>query len=218
MKNLYDERNRLEQEDGEPLHTLRVTPEPETAVNCNSAGVLVVAGESGVTQEIEDRLVEPLGEMGFFVVAIDLVKDRSKFDPALAISDISSGLLYLKEMAGGKLGVIGLDAAAGLAMEAATQLPQIDCVIASGGPGPRKGARLDRVRCSTLFLRGTKTSPLTDEVADAIRTRMEPAKQTLMVQDYDASDGFLAKPGADEHEAATDAYAHLTSFLSQNLI
>ena len=217
---LYEERKRLEQEDGEPLHTLRVTPDSEVAVQCNSAGVLVVAGEGGLTKDLEERIVKPLAEFGYFVVAIDLVRDRpATIDPSLAINDIAAAMLYLKELAGGKLGVIGFDAAAGVVMEAATQLPQIDCVVVAGGSGPRKGTRLNRVRCSILVHRGTKSSPLTDAIRKELLERIQPAMQTLMVQDYDASGGFFAHPVDDEErDYATEAFDHTTSFLSQNLI
>ena len=94
---LYEERKRLEQEDGEPLHTLRLMPDGEVATRCHGAGVLVVAGEWGVTKSVEDTLVRPLAEMGYFVVAIDLVRGekpasdeeaaarRAAVDPEVAI-------------------------------------------------------------------------------------------------------------------------------------
>lgn len=216
--NLYEERKRLEQEDGEPLHTLRITPDSEVAVQCNSAGVLVVAGEGGLTKDLEDRIVKPLAELGYFVVAIDLVRDRAAIELEMAINDIAAALLYLKELAGGKLGVIGFDAAAGIVMEAATRLPQIDCVVAAGGAGPRKGTKLNRTRCSMLFHRGTKSSPLTDEISRELLERIQPAMQTLMVQDYDASEGFFSHPGQDEQDYATEAFDQTSSFLAQNLI
>lgn len=184
-------------------------PDGAVAVPCHGAGVVVV----GSTPLVEERIVRPLAQLGYFVVAIDLTND-----PSLAINDIASALLYLKELASGRLGVIGIGEAAGIAIEAATVLPQIDCVVAAGGGGPRKGTKLSRVRCSMLFLRGTRTSPLTDEVSRELRARIQPAMQTLMVRDYDASDGFFANPAEDELDHATDAFDRVTSFLAQTLI
>jgi len=226
---LYEERKRLEQEDGEPLHTLRVTPDSEIAVQCNNAGVLVVAGEWGLTPENEARFVTPLAELGYFVVAIDLVggdKATSEgqaaertLDPERGVADIASALLYLKELAGGNIGVVGFDGATAIVIEAATRLPQIDCVVAGGGPGPRKGVQLARTRSSMMFHRGTQTRRLTDDVRAELKERIKPAVQTLMVHDYDAPDRFFARPlDEEERDHATTAFDRTSDFLAQNLI
>lgn len=210
--NLYEERKRLEQEDGEPLHTLRVMPDTEVAIACNGAGVLLVV--PGLTADHEARIVKPLAEIGFFVVAIELTHD----DAERGIDDIASALLYLKELASGRLGVIGLDAAAGIAIEAGTRLPQIDCVVAAGGPGPRKGTKLSRARGSMLIHRGTRTSAMSDDTSRALSERIRPAMQTLTVRDYDASDTFFFAPAFDEHDLAAEAFDRTNSFLAQSLI
>lgn len=228
---LYEERKRLEQEDGEPLHTLRVMPDGEVAVRCRGAGVLVVAGEWGVTQDVEDKLVRPLAEMGYFVVAIDLIRGgkaadgaeatvrRGAIDPEIAINDLASALLYLKELAGGRLGVFALDAASGIAIEAATRLPQIDCVVTSGGAGPRKGVKLARTRSSIMVLRGETTSPMSGEVCLEMSKRIEPAMQRFLIQNFRCGDGFLTRPaGDDERDCAAEAFDHASSFLAQTLI
>lgn len=228
---LYEERKRLEQEDGEPLHTLRVMPDGEVATRCRGAGVLVVAGEWGVTKGVEDTIVRPLAEMGYFVVAIDLIRggkaatdveaaaSRAAIDPEIAINDIASALLYLKELAGGRLGVFALDAAAGIAIEAATRLPQIDCVVTTGGAGPRRGVKLARTRSSIMVLRGRATSPMTDEVCLEMSKRIEPAMQRFLIHDFDCADGFFTRPATDaERDCASEAFDHASSFLAQNLI
>jgi dienelactone hydrolase len=228
---LYEERKRLEQEDGEPLHTLRVMPDGEVAVRCHGAGVLVVAGEWGVTQDVEDKIVRPLAEMGYFVVAIDLIRGgktadaaeaaarREAIDPEIAINDIASALLYLKELAGGSLGVFGLDAASGIAIEAATRLPQIDCVVTTGGAGPRKGVRLARTRSSIMVLRGEATSPMSGEVCVEMSKRIEPAMQRFLIHNFRCADGFFTRPADDdERDCAAEAFDHASSFLAQNLI
>ena len=71
---LVVERKRLEQEDGEPLQTVRITPDFDAADQCRGCGVLVVAGEWGLTADNEARFLKPLVDFGYFVVGIDLVR------------------------------------------------------------------------------------------------------------------------------------------------
>jgi dienelactone hydrolase len=215
----FEERKRLEQEDGEPLHVVRLSPDLDVAVRCKGAGVLVVAGEHGLTRDVEARVMKPLAELGFFVAGIDLVRDRRGLDHALAYGDISTALLYLKEMASGKLGVIGFDSAGGIVMEAACVLPQIDAVVHASGAGPRKGTKLARTRASMVIHRGAKTSPLTVEQCADMLDRIRPSRQTLLTYNYDATDGFVLRPAdADEEDLATIALDRTRDFLTERLL
>lgn len=231
MSELFVERSRLEQEDGEPLHTVRITPDFDTAMHCNGAGVVVVAGEWGLTASDEERFLTPLAELGYFVVGIDLVRGekarnaeeaRAKsaaIDPEIALNDIAAALLYLREMATGKLGVIGLDMGGAIAIEAATVLPQIDAVVHAGGPGPRKGTKLSRTRSSIVIHRGTRDSPLTDEQCADMLERVRPSKAMLITYKYDAPASFLIRPlDEEERNHATNAWDRTRDFLQQQLI
>lgn len=211
---LFVERTRLEQETGEPLQAVRITPAPDKAEARNSAGVLVVAGEAGITSGVEERLLSPLAEFGFFVAGI-----QANRDPDIAIDDVAAGLLYLRELAGGRLGVIGFDAAGAVVLEAATMLPQIDAVIHAGGSGPRKGARLSRTRSSVQVHRALRSSALTDEVCAHLKERIWIARKALHVYKYDADDGFVVRPRDDEerHHAQV-ASDRMRDFLQQQLV
>lgn len=233
MSDLLVERSRLEQEDGEPLHTVRITPDFEPAMQCNGAGVVVVAGEWGLTAADEERFLRPLADFGYFVVGIDLVRGQkartaeeakaraSSIDPEIAIHDIAAALLYLREMASGKLGVIGLDMGGAIAIEAATVLPQIDAVVHAGGPGPRKGTKLSRTRSSIVIHRGTRGgSSLTDEQCADMLERIRPAKAMLLAYKYETMpESFFVRPIDDEERGeAAIAWDRTRDFLQQQLI
>lgn len=231
MSELFVERSRLEQEDGEPLHTVRITPDFEPSMQCNGAGVVVVAGEWGLQPGDEDRFLTPLAEFGYFVVGIDLVRGQkarsadearalaAQIDPTLAINDIAAALLYLRELASGKLGVVGLDLGGALAMEAATMLPQIDAVVHAGGPAPRKGTKLARTRASMAIHRGTRDSELTDEQCADMLERIRPSKAMLMTYKYDAPASFFIRPlDEEDRQYATEAWERTRDFLQQQLI
>lgn len=228
---LYEERKRLEQEDGEPLHTVRLIPDLEPAQACAGAGVVVVAGEWGLTPEDEARFLRPLVELGFFVVGIDVVRGEraasadeaarraAALDYELAIHDVAAALLYLKEVASGLIGVIGLDVAGAVAIEAATVLPQIDAVVVYGGPAPRKGTRLARTRSSMVIHRSAASPTLTAAVCAEILERIRLANQSLLAYAYDASEGFGVRPCDDaEREEAEIAFDRTRDFLQQHLL
>ncbi|HLL21555.1 MAG TPA: dienelactone hydrolase family protein, partial [Kofleriaceae bacterium] len=145
---LLEERVELVREDGVTLPGWHITPGLVTAERMHGAGVVVVAGEWGLSEDVYARVARPLAQLGFVVVAMDLVRGQHTDDAAVAharaaaldhvvaITDIQAGLLAVKELARGKLGVIGLDIAAQIALEAATVLPHVDAVVHAGGPVP----------------------------------------------------------------------------------
>jgi dienelactone hydrolase len=210
---IFDERKRLEQEDGEPLHVVRMTPDFAAAQQMKLAGVVVVAGERGLTGDDEARFVRPLAELGFFVVGVDLVKERASLTRAIALHDLAAALLYLREMAGGKLGVLAYEAGAAIAIEAATTLPQIDAVVAAAcGPLPK--LPLSRTRSSIQLHRGSDS---TIDVAELHRA-IQPARQNLFPFDYPVPDRFFAHPlDEDERFHATVAMDRARDFLVQTL-
>lgn len=225
---LFEEQLELEREDGATLPGLRVTPDFEPAERCNGAGVLVVGGEWGLSAEDHARFVRPLAERGYFVVSLDLVRGRhaaidddalraAGIDHAAAIDDIEAGLLCLKELARGKLGVIGLDVAGAIAIEAASVLPHIDAVVHAGGPPPRAEARLARVRASILIHR-TVAGPLDEAAYMAIYARLKRSKAPLLGYEYACGPDFFIRPRDEaEREEAVIAWDRTRDFLTTTL-
>ena len=223
MIDLFEERLAMAREDGVEIPGIRITPEFETAQRMNGAGVVLVAGEWGLGDEHE-RIAKPLARLGFFTVSMDLVRGvratsgidaapRAALDHAIAIGDIEAGLLCVKELARGKLGVIGLDVAAQIAVEAATQLPHIDAVVHAGGPPP--GGMLSRVRAAILVHKGGE---MNEAAYLAMYERMKRSKAVLLGYDYDASESFFVRPqGADEESQARIAFDRIRDFLVQTL-
>jgi dienelactone hydrolase len=191
--------------------------------------VLVVAGEWGLGPDVHERVVMPLAEHGFFVVATDLMHGHRAssaaeasvraegIDPAGALDDISAGLLTLKELASGKIGVIGLDRAATIALEAATVLPQIDAVVHVGGAPPASTARMSRMRAAVLVTR-TDQGAMTKAAYAELIERMKRSKAPLLGHDYPASEGFFLRPrDEEERHQATIASDRIRDFLTFNL-
>lgn len=223
---LFEEHLELVREDGATLPGLRITPDFEAAESCNGAGVLVVGGEWGLSAEDHARFVRPLGEAGYFVVSLDVVRGREPIDPehrwrgedhARAIDDIEAGLLCLRELARGKLAVIGLDVAGAIAIEAATVLPQIDAVVHAGGPPPRAEARLARLRAPLLIHR-TAAGPLDEAAYLAIYERMKRSKVPLVGYEYAGGPDFFIRPRDEaEREEAVIAWDRTRDFLTTTL-
>jgi len=226
---LFEEQLELEREDGVTLPGLRVTPDFEAATSCKGAGVLVVGGEWGLSAEDHARFVTPLAEFGYFVVALDLVRGRrteagdeaqqraAGLDHAIAIDDIQAGILCLKELARGKIGVIGLDVAGAIAIEAATMLPHIDAVVHAGGPPPRPQARLSRLRAAILIHR-TVDGPLNEAAYLDVYARMRRSKADLLGYEYAARPDFFIRPRDEaEREEAVIAWDRTRDFLTTTL-
>jgi dienelactone hydrolase len=226
---LLEQRIEIVREDGVAIPGRHIVPGFETAERMHGAGVVVAAGEWGLTTADYDRFAVPLAQHGFFVVAIDLVRgtpaesaeaaaQRARaLDHDIAIGDIEAALLNVKELARGKLGVIGLDVAAQVAIEAACVLPHIDAVVHVGGPLPRAEARLDRIR-ATILCHKTPGGDMNDAAYMAMHERMQRGKATLLGFDYDASESFFIRPqGEDEEFQARVAFDRTRDFLVQTL-
>ena len=223
---IYDFEVELVREDGAKLPGIQLTPDPETGKAANGAGVVLVAGEWGLAPELVDRIGKDLAAAGFFVTAIDLVgghraataeqaRTRAEgIDHASAILDLEAAILDVKALASGKIGVLGLDLGATIALEAATQLPQIDAVVHAGGLPPGAHAPLARMRAAVLILRAEQSTLLAKADYDAIVKRAEPSKVTIMRAVYSAADGFFARPVTDDdRSAATIAMDRTRDFL-----
>jgi dienelactone hydrolase len=226
---LFEERLELVREDGVTLPGTRLTPSFESAEGMNGAGVVVVAGEWGLEPADYERFAKPLARLGFFVVATDLVRGMraesaaaaqqraAGLDHAIAIDDIEAALLCVKELARGRLGVIGLDVAAQVAIEAATVLPHIDAVVHIGGPPPRETARLQRLRAAILVHKAAH-GEMNDAAYMAMYERMRRSKADLLGHDYDASESFFVRPqGEDEEMQARIAFDRTRDFLVATL-
>ena len=227
---IYDFKVELVREDGVKLPGVQLTPDPDTGTAANGAGVVIVAGEWGLDPEFLERIGKPLAAQGFFVTAIDLVgghraataeqaRTRAEgIDHASAILDLEAAILDVKALASGKIGVLGLDLGATIALEAATQLPQIDAVVHAGGPPPGSHAPLARLRAAVLILRAESSTLLTKADHDAIVKRAEPSKAPIMRAAYPAADGFFARPKTDdERSQATIAWDRTRDFLVASL-
>lgn len=226
---VYEETVGLAREDGVTVPAIRFTPDGDAAERCNGAGVLVVAGEWGLQPEVRERIALPLAEFGYVVVATDLMHGHlatsaeqaqvraEGIDAASAIEDIAAGLLNLKEMAGGKLGVIALDRAATVALEAATTLPQIDAVVALGGGLPGADVKLSRLRAAVLVTR-TLSGAMTKTAYEVLIGRMKRSKAQLSGHDYASGERFVVAPASDdERHEATMALDRIRDFLTFNL-
>ena len=226
---LLEQRIELVREDGVALPGLHLTPSFEAATGMNGAGIVVVAGEWGLTDDLVARVARPLATLGFVVVAMDLVRGlraasaavaqqrAAALDHDIAIGDVEAGLLTVKELARGKLGVIGFDVAAQVVLEAATALPHIDAAVHVGGPVPASSAKLQRVRAAVLVHKTTH-GEMTDAAYLAMYERMRRSHATLLGFDYDASESFFVRPQGDDEEAqARLAFDRTRDFFMQTL-
>ena len=226
MIGFNEEALELIREDDVRVPARRYMPEIESSQTRDGAGVVVLAGERGLTQDVLDRLVEPLVKLGFFVLALDVVgghatdsdddaRERvAAVDHAGAIDELALGLIKLREMAYGKLGVVGVDVGAAIAIEAATVLPRIDVVVHAGGPPPARTAKLVRMR-APLQVHRTDDGPLTAADAELIRAAALAGNNELQVFDYPARHGFLTRPrDAEEEHHATVAWERIRDFVT----
>ncbi|MDX2090083.1 MAG: dienelactone hydrolase family protein [Kofleriaceae bacterium] len=228
---LFEARIELIREDGVKVPALRMTPEFEAAAKLNGAGVVVVGGERGLGDEEYARILTPLCDHGYFVVALDLVRGgavtsdeeaeklAAALDHSIAIDDLVAGILTCKQVAAGKIGVIGIGAAAAVALEGATQLPHIDCVVHVDGPPPAKSARLARLRASLLIHRASEGRLLSKADCDDIAARAERSRAPIVTYDYPTRDGFFAHPrNDDEAFHSRVAWDRTRDFLSTALV
>jgi dienelactone hydrolase len=226
---LLEQRVEIVREDGVTFPGRHIVPGFETAERMHGAGVVVVAGEWGLTEADYERFARPLAQLGFFVVSTDLVRgmpapsaeaaaQRARaLDHDIAIADIEAALLNVKELARGKLAVIGLDVAAQIALEAACVLPHIDAVVHAGGPPPSPDAKLARIRASVLCHK-TPGGEMNDTAYVTMYQRMNRGHATLLGFDYDASESFFIRPqGEDEEFHARVAFDRTRDFLVQTL-
>lgn len=228
---LFEARIELVREDGVKVPALRMTPEFEVAEKLHGAGVVVVGGERGLGDEEYARLLTPLCDHGYFVIAFDLVRGgaavsdeeaqklAAALDRSIAIDDLVAGILTCKQVASGRIGVLGLGVAAAIAIEAATQLPQIDAVVHIDGPPPARSARLARLRAPLQFHRASEGTLLSKADLDDVVARSERSRTQIASYDYPAGDGFYARP-RDDDEAfhSRVAWDRTRDFLSYALV
>ncbi len=206
---VYEETATIVREDGSTIPGIWINPDGEAAQTRKGAGVVVVGAD-------RERFAKLLGDLGYFVVAFDLVPGADGFDHATAIDDLVAGILACKKLtAHGKIGVLGVGIAGAIAIEAATMLPHIDAVVLVDGPPPSRTAKLARLRAAINVHRaeaGTLFSAA--DVAD-LEKRMAPSKAQLLCTAYPAGDGFFTTP-RDEDEAtqARLAWDKTRDFLS----
>ncbi|MDQ3334341.1 MAG: dienelactone hydrolase family protein [Myxococcota bacterium] len=226
MIGFNEEQLELVREDGVRVPARRYMPEIDASQTRDGAGVVVLAGERGLTEDVLSRLVAPIVNLGFFALAFDVVggratdsdddaRERAAFvDHAGAIDELALALTKLREMAYGKLAVVGVDAGAAIAIEAATVLPRIDAVVHAGGPPPASTAKLVRMR-APLQIHRTDDGPLTADDASAIEAAVAAANNELQLFDYPARHGFLTRPrDAEEEHHAIVAWERIRDFLT----
>jgi hypothetical protein len=180
----------IAREDGVLIPALELVPDLDEAIV--GTGVLVVATE----REVVLRFARQLCEAGYFVVG--LAPDCA--DHAHAIEDLEAGLLRLRGPARKKLGVLAFGIAGAIAIEAATKLPQIDCVVHGGGPPPGDHAKLARLRAAIIVHRAATSALFSKDDFDNLAARAAPARVFTQDCAYPCADGFFAHP-RDDHEA-----------------
>jgi dienelactone hydrolase len=226
MIGFNEEQLELVRDDGVRVPARRYMPEIEASQTRDGGGVVVLAGERGLTDDVLSRLVEPIVKLGFFVLAFDVVgghatnsdddaRERvSAIDHAGAIDELALALLKLREMAYGKLGVVGIDAGAAIAVEAAAVLPRIDVVIHAGGPAPAPGTKLVRMR-APLQIHRTDDGPFTAGDVEMVQAAVAAANNELQIFDYPAHHGFLTRPrDSEEQHHATVAWERIRDFVT----
>lgn len=199
----------LVRDDGVVLPALQLVPDFDAAERCAGAGVVVVTG-GPPRAALEEALVRPLAEHGFFVVALALGGERDHAEDALA-----AALIGLRQLARGRLGVIAVDGAGDVALAAAACLPTLDAVVHAGGPLPAAGPRLRRARAAVLFLRPE------DEASDALApllAALAPAHVPVLVRRHPGTSGvFDADVDAAGRAHAPIAWAQLRDFFTTAL-
>ena len=208
MSELFVEQVELLRDDGVHLRATRITPDFDDAERCHGAGVVVVTGEHGLDDEILERMVRPLAIAGYFVVALPLFGE-----PADQLEDLHAAVLCVKELARGRIGVLGLGAAAPVALAAAAVLPHLDAVVHVGGGMPDPTARLSRVRAAILVHHATLGTRLDDEALTELQRRLARARAPLTIRRHDASDRLF---DGVSHEARV-AWDQTRDFLALNL-
>ncbi len=227
---IFEETAQLRREDGVLIPGITIMPDSDVAVKCNGASVVVLAGEWGLTEDFKARFARPLAELGFFVVATDLVAGATPATAAdaqaqgarivhdRAVGDLEAAILAAKAMIIGKVGVIAFDVAARIAFEAATMLPQIDALVHASGPPPGDRAPLARVRATIQVHQALNGTLITEPIFDDLAKRMKPGRADLLVYDYKCKDNFYARPdGEDEASEARIAWDRTKDFLFQAL-
>jgi dienelactone hydrolase len=222
----YEQQINLVRGDGVTVPARRFIADGELAEKRNGAGIVVVAGERGLGNEVIERFVKPFVELGYHVLATDVVnghttesdsvaQERAKaLDADGAVEEIAAALLSLREVASGKLGLIGLDAAASVAVRAATRLPQIDAVVHAGGAFPLE-AQLTRMRAHVQLHRPREGGAIDNATCDAAREGLRRAGAQFFTYEYDVADGFALRPrNAEETEQAGIVWTRARDFFN----
>ena len=186
MTEPFVEEVELEREDGLRVRARRLLPDLEVAERCHGAGLVVAADLASATDDAFARAVVPLAEAGYHVVAVTLSGDLAD-----TVLDVAAAIRSLRELARGKVGVLGLGEAATVALAAATELPAIDAVVHAGGALPPGAVRLGRLRAAVMVHQAGRGARLGDDDVRALVERIAPSKAPLLVRRHDdEADGF----------------------------
>jgi dienelactone hydrolase len=202
---LFEEDVLPEREDGVHLRARRITPDSDDGARCRGAGVVVLTADASDTAAAMARIARPLGQAGYFVVALELARAD---DAAAAIEDLGAAVRTLKELARGRIGVVAVGAAAAVAVAAAGELPQLDAIVHAGGPLPAP-ARLARARAAFLVHRAGRGAANADADVQALIDRLRPAHARLTVRVHDADDGFVLRDAIEARIAWDQTRAFL---------
>lgn len=187
MSTLFEEQVELVRDDDVRVPALRITPDDDDAPACNGAGVVVISDPKSATAERLEQVVRALARFGYVVVSL-AVSDGGD----AAIEDLQAAILSVKELARGKIGVVGVGEAATVALAAAAVLPQIDAVVHAGGRLPGAEARLGRARAAVLIHQAARGSALSADDLTALQTRLKRSKAPLTIRRHDDTDeGFF---------------------------
>lgn len=227
---ILEQPTRIEREDRVVIPGISIVPDLDAATKTSGAGVVILAGEWGLTEDLLARFARPLAEDGLWVVATDLVlgalagsdadakRAAAGIDDASAVGDLAGAILQCKRVATGKIGVVAFDRAARIAFEAMAELPHIDALVHASGPAPGDHAKLERARATSQLHRAKDSAQFSREDLDAIVARLERGRAMCIGYDYDCRDGFFARPSGDaEALQARIAMDRTRQFLLQNL-
>jgi hypothetical protein len=206
---LFEEQVELVREDDLRLLGRRLTPDFDDAEMCNGAGLVVATGADDASDDVYQRVVVPLAQAGYFVVAVVLTGAGAE-----AVDDLQAAVLCVKELARGRIGLLGLGGAATAALDAATVLPQLDAVVHAGGGPPSTAARLARVRAALLVHRVRPSGLFTDDDAEALVHGLARSHASLQLRVHDAADGFYVTDTSEGRIAREQTRAFLDLVLT----
>ena len=197
-------------------------------------GVLVIQEWWGLVDHIRG-VCDRLAAEGFVGLAPDLYDGRSTTEPdeaqkemmnlriEAAGSDIEAASAYLLDsprVTGSSIGVVGFCMGGGLALYAASRLPEITACVAFYGVGPaRESLDTSSMKAAVQGHWGERDRSYDHATIEALETRLRDAAVDVESFWYDADHAFFNddRPEVYDQEAARLAWERTTAFLHRRL-